>query len=160
MKMPPPTRRSIAATIILLALSITHLAYAPLAELRQMPILPPALILGVLLGGGYAYAARLASRGRGFKVAINLIVGEDLGVLMAGLMLGYPWGEYLRPGTLPLLGLQFALTLPEIWRRQESGQPIVAPARLAWFVLAYAFAFAGYVAFKPQGLWQVGLPSP
>ncbi len=155
-----PTRRSLAVTMILLAISITHFAYVPLAELREMPILPPALALAVLLGGGYAYAARLAARGEGFHVAINLIIGEDLGVLVAGLILGHPWGEYLRPGTLVLLILQLALTFPEIWRRQESGRPIVAPARLAWFVLAYAAAFAAYVAFKPQGLWSVAPPMP
>lgn len=155
-----PVRRSLAVTLILLALSITHLAYVPLAELREMPMLPPALALGVLLGGGYAYAARLASRGEGFHIAINLIIGEDLGVLVAGLILGYPWGEYLRPGTLLILLLQFAVTFPEIWRRQESGRPIVAPARLAWFVLACAAAFAAYVAFKPQGLWSVTPPTP
>lgn len=146
--------------MFLLAISITHLAYAPLAELREMPILPPAIVLGVLLGGGYAYAARLASKGEGFHIAINLIIGEDLGVLVAGLILGYPWAEYLRPGTLVLLVLQLALTFPEIWRRQESGRPIVAPARLAWFILAYAAAFAAYVAFKPAGLWNMALPGP
>jgi hypothetical protein len=155
-----PIRRSLAVTIILLALSITHLAYVPIAELRDMPILPPALALAVLLGAAYAYAARLASKGEGFHVAINLIIGEDLGVLVAGLILGHPWGEYLRPGTFLVLLLQFALTFPEIWRRQESGQPIVAPARLAWFVLACAAAFATYVAFKPQGLWSVTPPVP
>lgn len=153
-------RRSPAVTAILLAISMTHLAYVPTAELRGMPILPPALVLAVLLGAGYAYAARLASRGKGFHVAINLIIGEDLGVLVAGLILGHPWGEYLRPGTLLILLLQFALTFPEIWRRQESGQPIVAPARLAWFVLACAAAFAAYVALEPQGLWSVSPPAP
>lgn len=157
---PAPTRRSVAVTAILLAISITHLAYVPIAELREMPVLPPALILGLLLGGGYAYAARLASRGERFDVAINLIIGEDLGVLAAGLILGHPWGEYLRPGTLVIIGLQFAVTFPEIWRRQETGRPIVAPARLAWFVLAYAIVFASYIAFKPQGLWNVGPPTP
>ncbi|UCC73604.1 MAG: hypothetical protein JSV86_03300 [Gemmatimonadota bacterium] len=155
-----PTRRPFAVPFILLLISVTHLAYVPLAELRQMPILPPALVLSVLLGAGYAYAARLARRGEGFEVAINLVVGEDLGVLVAGLILGHPWGEHLRPGTAVILVLQFALTFPEIWRRQESGRPIVAPARLAWFVLAYSLAFAAYIAFKPEGLWRVGAPGP
>jgi hypothetical protein len=155
-----PIRRSLAVTFILLALAITHLAYVPLAQLREMPMLPPALVLSVCLGGGYAYAAWLARKGSGFKVAINLVIGENLGVLVAGLILGHPWGEHLRPGTIPLLGLQFALTFPEIWRRQEAGVPIVAPARLAWFVIAYALAFSAYVAFKPEGVWDVGPPAP
>jgi hypothetical protein len=155
-----PARRSIAVTVILLALSLAHLAYVPLAELRQMPILPPALALGVVLGAGYAYAARLASKGEGFHVAVNLIIGEDVGVLAAGMILGYPWGEYLLPGALPILLLQFALTFPEIWRRQELGRPIVAPARLAWFVLASAAAFAAYLALEPQGLWSATPPLP
>ena len=83
-----------------------------------------------------------------------------MGARDPGRPLGHPWGEYLRPGTLLILVLQFALVFPEIWRRQESGRPIVPPARLAWFVLAYAVAFAAYIAFKPQGLWDVGLPTP
>lgn len=154
------SRRTVAVPTILLLISVTHLAYVPLAELREMPILVPALVLWVLVGGGYAYAAWLACRGRGFEVAINLIVGENLGVLVAGLTLGHPWGVYLRPGTVLVLALQFALVFPEIWRRQEAGRPIVAPARLAWFVIAYALAFAAYAAFKPQGLWTIGPPTP
>ncbi len=150
----------LAATIILLLMSVTHLAYVPLAELQAMPVLPPALALSVALGAGYALAARRARRDRGLAVAVNLIVGEDLGVLAAGLILGHPWGAHLRPGTVLLLGLQLALAFAEIWRRQEARRPIVPAVRLAWFVVAYALAFAAYAALQPQGLWDPGDPLP
>jgi hypothetical protein len=151
--------RPFGVPFILVLISATHFAYVPAAELQGMPIIPPALVLSMLLGGGYAIAAWLSRRVDRFDIVINLIVGENLGILAAGLILGYPWGVVLRPGTALILALQFALTFPEIWRRQEAGRPIVAPARLAWFVLAYALAFAIYVALKPQGLWNVGGPT-
>ena len=137
-------------------IAATHMAYVWTAELRGMRVLPPALALSVLLGAAYAVLALQARRGRGFNATISLIVGEDLGILAAGLILGYPWAEYLRPGTVVIVALQFALVFPEIWRRQEAGRPIVAPARLAWFVLAYALAFAIYALVKPHGIWDIG----
>ena len=146
--------RPLASPLILLFIAATHLAYGALIELRDMPMLLPALIVSLLLGAGYAYTAWRARRGEGFRQAVNLIVGEDVGVLAAGLLLGYPWGEYLRPGTLIVIALQLALAFAEIVRRQEAGTPIVPAARLAWFVLAYALAFSLYVFLKPSGIWQ------
>jgi hypothetical protein len=145
--------RPLAVPVILVLISATHLAYVPLAELQTMPVLPPAFALSVALGCGYALSAWRARRGNGFRTVISLVIGENLGVLAAGLVLGSPWETMLRPGTPLILGLQLALTLAEIWRRQESGQPIVAPARLAWFVLASALALAALIAVKPSGLW-------
>ena len=78
----------------------------------------------------------------------------DVGVLAAGLLLGYPWAEYLRPGTLAIVTLQLAFAFAEIVRRQEASIPIVPASRLAWFVLAYTIAFAAYVFLEPSGLWQ------
>lgn len=155
-KDPENRPRPLASPLILLLISATHLAYGPLIELRDMPMLLPALIVSLLLGSGYAYTAWLARRGGGFRQAVNLIVGEDVGVLVAGLLLGYPWAEYLRPGTLIIITLQLALAFAEIVRRQEASTPIVPASRLAWFVLAYALAFSAYVFLKPSGIWQLG----
>ena len=152
--------RPFSTPLFLVLISATHLAYVPLAELRGLPVVLPAVALSVLLGGAYAVVAWLARRGRGFEAAINLIVGENLGVLTAGLVLGYPWSEYLRPGTIGVIVFQLALCFAEIWRRQESGRPIVAPARLAWFIIAYALALAVYAALKPQGIWGPGAAVP
>jgi len=150
--------RPFSTPLFLILISATHLAYVPLAELRGLPVIPPALAMSVLLGGAYAVVAWLARQGGGFEAAINLIVGEDLGVLTAGLILGYPWAEYLRPGAMGIVVFQLALCFAEIWRRQEAGRPIVAPARLAWFVIAYALALAAYAALKPEGIWGLGAP--
>jgi hypothetical protein len=144
----------VALPLILLLISVTHLAYGPLIELRDMPMLLPALIVSLLLGLAYAHTAWRARRGEGFRQAVNLIVGENVGVLSAGLLLGYPWAEYLRPGTLAILILQLALAFAEIVRRQEASRPIVPASRLAWFVLAYALAFSVYLFLKPSGIWQ------
>jgi hypothetical protein len=151
---PESQPRPVATPLILLFIAATHFAYGPLIELRDMPMLVPALIVSLLLGTGYAYTAWRARRAAGFRQAVNLIVGEDIGVLAAGLLLGYPWADYLRPGTLIIITLQLALAFAEIVRRQEANTPIVPAARLAWFVLAYALAFAVYVFFKPSGIWQ------
>jgi hypothetical protein len=151
---PKDRLRPLASPLILLFIAATHFAYGALIELRDMPMLLPALIVSLLLGSGYAYTAWRARRGEGFRQAINLIVGEDVGVLAAGLLLGYPWAEYLRPGTLIIITLQLALAFAEIVRRQEADTPIVPAARLAYFVLAYALAFALYVFLKPSGIWQ------
>lgn len=156
----PPRSRQIASPIILLMISAAHLAYGPLIDLRAMPMLVPALVVSASLGLAYAYSAWRARRGRGYRTAVNLIVGEDIGVLAVGVLLGYPWAEYFRPATLIIIPLQLALAFAEIVRRQDSGQPIVAGSRLAWFVVAYALAFAIYALAKPAGLLQpdVGLP--
>lgn len=146
--------RPLASPLILLFIAATHLAYGPLIELRDMPMLLPALIVSLLLGFGYAYTAWRARRGAGFRQAVNLILGEDVGVLAVGLLLGYPWAEYFRPGTLLIIPLQLALAFAEIVRRQEAHTPIVPAARLAWFVLAYALAFSVYLFLKPSGIWQ------
>jgi hypothetical protein len=148
--------RPSAAPLILVLIAAAHLAYVPWVVLRGMPMLPPAFAISMLLGVGYAAAAWLRRRGRGFPFTVNLIVGEDLGILAAGLILGYPWAEYLRPGTVVIIALQLALAFAEIWRRQEARQPIVPGTRLAWFVIAYALAFAGYAILKPEGLWNLG----
>lgn len=121
-----------------------------------MPILLPAVGLSVLLGSGYATSAWLMRRDRGFKFTVNLIVGEDLGFLAAGLLMGYPWADYLRPGTIAIIVLQLALAFAEIWHLQEADRPIVPAARLAWFVVVYALAFALYATLKPKGLWSLG----
>jgi hypothetical protein len=151
-----PPSRPVAVPIFLCLIGLTHFSYLWLAELRGMPILPPAFALGFVLGIAYAWVAWLARQDRGFRHVISLIVGEDLGFLTAGLILGYPWAEILRPGTAAIVAFQFALVFPEIWRRQERGRPIVAPARLAWFVLAYALAFGIYALVKPRGFWDIG----
>lgn len=148
--------RPLGTPIILILISASHLSYVLVADLRAMPILPPAFATSVLLGGGYAIGAWLMRRDRGFELAVNLIVGEDLGFLAAGLLLGYPWAEYLRPSTIVIIALQLAVAFAEIWRRQEAERPIVPAARLAWFVVAYALAFALYAALKPKGLWSLG----
>jgi hypothetical protein len=152
---PGNAPRPTAGPIILALLATVHLAYIWIAELRGMPLLPPAFVLSLFLGATYAVLAVRARSERGFSAVINVIVGENLGFLAAGLILGYPWAEYLRPGTAIIVALQFALVFPEIWRRQEAGRPIVAPARLAWFILAYALAFATYALVKPGGIWDI-----
>jgi hypothetical protein len=152
---PSSTTRPVAGPIILALLATVHLGYMWTAELRGMPLLPPAFVLSLLLGATYVVLAVRARSDRGFTAVINVVVGENLGFLAAGLALGYPWAEYLRPGTVIIVGLQFALVFPEIWRRQEAGRPIVAPARLAWFILAYALAFATYALVKPGGIWDI-----
>ncbi|NIR42807.1 MAG: hypothetical protein GWN99_02935 [Gemmatimonadetes bacterium] len=152
----PTASRPVAVPAFLCLIAATHFSHAWIAELRGMPVLPPAVALGFLLGLAYAWVAWLGRRGRGFRHAINLVVGEDLGFLAAGLVMGYPWAEILRPGTAAIVAFQFALVFPEIWRRQERGQPIVAPARLAWFILAYALAFGIYALVKPRGFWNIG----
>ncbi len=152
----PTASRPVAVPAFLCLIAATHLSHGWIAELRGMPVLPPALALALLLGLAYAGAAWLARRERGFRYVINLVVGEDLGFLAAGLMLGYPWAEILRPGTLAIVAFQFALVFPEIWRRQERGRSIIGPARLAWFVLAYALAFGLYALVKPHGFWDIG----
>jgi hypothetical protein len=149
---PRPRPRPLGTPIILALIAATHLSYAQIAELRQMPFLWPACALSLLLGSAYAVLAALARREQGFIAVINLVVGEDLGILAAGLVLGYPWADYLRPGTVVIVGLQFALVFPEIWRRQEAGRRIVAPARLAYFVLACALAHTLYSLAKPAGM--------
>lgn len=151
-----PPSRPVAVPIFLCLIAVTHLSYPWLAELRGMPVLPPAFALGIVLGLAYAWVAWLARHDHRFRHVIGLIVGEDLGFLAAGLTLGYPWAETLRPGTAAIVAFQFALVFPEIWRRQERGRPIVAPARLAWFVLAYALAFGIYALVKPRGFWDIG----
>jgi hypothetical protein len=148
--------RPSAAPLILVLIAAAHLAYVLLVDLRGMPVLPPALAISMLLGTGYAAAAWLRRQGRGFELTVNLIVGEDLGILAAGFILGYPWAEYLRPGAVAIIALQLALAFAEIWRRQEAKLPIVPGTRLAWFVIAYALAFAVYAILKPQGLWNLG----
>jgi hypothetical protein len=152
---PEDRSRPLASPLILILISATHFAYGPLIEWRDMPMLLPALIVSLLLGMGYAYTAWRARRGEGFRQAVNLIVGEDVGVLATGLLLGYPWSEYLRPGTIIIVTLQLALAFAEIVRRQEASTPIVPASRLAWFVLAYALAFSVYAFLKPSGIWQV-----
>ncbi len=151
-----PGKRPLVAPLILALISATHLAYALLVNLRGLPLLLPALYLALLLGAAYAAAAWLFRQGRGFAHVVSLIVGEDLGVLSAGLLLGYPWADYLRPGTVAIIGLQLALGFAEIWRRQEARQPIAPATRLTWFVLAYTLAFAFYVGLKPSGIWSLG----
>ena len=148
--------RPLGTPILLILISASHLSYALVADLRAMPILLPAIAISVLLGAGYAVGAWLIRRGRGFGLAVDLIVGEDLGFLAAGLLLGYPWAEYLRPSTIVIIALQLAVAFAEIWRRQEADRPILPATRLAWFVVAYALAFALYVILKPKGLWSLG----
>lgn len=151
----PTSSRPIATPIILLLISAGHLAYAPIAHLRGFPSLTPALAVSTLLGAGYATTAWLARRERGFAPAVKLIMIEDLGILAAGLLLGYPWAEYLRPASIAIIALQLALAFAEIMRRQEADRPIVPATRLAWFVLAYAAALATYSLLKPAGLWKL-----
>lgn len=150
-----PTR-PLATPIILVLIAATHLAYGPLIELRDMPMLTPALVVSLLLGLAYTHTAWRARRGEGYRQAVNLVVGEDVGVLAAGLLLGYPWSEYFRPGTLIIITAQLAFAFAEIVRRQEAGMRIAPASRLAWFVLAYALAYSAYVFFKPPGIWQPG----
>ena len=152
---PSATHAPLGVPIFLTLIAAVHLGYPLIGELRGMPVIPAALALSLLLGAAYAVLAFRTRRERGFTAVINLIVGEDLGFLAAGLVLGYPWAEALRPGTVAIVALQFALVFPEIWRRQEAGRPIVAPARLAWFILAYALAFGAYALVKPQGIWDI-----
>jgi hypothetical protein len=143
--------------IILTLIAATHFAYGPLIEFRDLPMLVPALVVSLLLGLGYAHTAWRARRGEGFRQAVNLVVGEDVGVLAAGLLLGYPWSEYIRPGTLIIITAQLALAFAEIVRRQEAGLRIVPASRLAWFVLAYTLAYSVYAFLKPSGIWQPGV---
>ncbi len=147
--------RPLASPIILLLIAATHLAYGLIIDFREMPVFLPGFALALLLGVGYTIVAWLARRERGYRAAVNLIVGEDLGALAAGLLLGYPWADYLRPGGVVLLGLQLALAFAEIVRRQEQGRPIVPATRLAWFVIAYALAFAAYHGLRPPGVWSL-----
>jgi hypothetical protein len=151
-----PAKSPLASPIILTLLSAAHLAYLPLAELRGISVLLPALGAALLLGAGYAIVAWLARRGRGFRPAVYLIVGEDLGFLSAGLLIGYRWAQYLRPGTVVIMALQLALAFAEIVRRQEASRPIVPATRLAWFVLAYALAYSVWAILKPAGFWSLG----
>ncbi len=150
---PAPVARPLATPIILALIAACHLLYPVIADLRQLPSHTPALVLALALGGAYAFASRRARLGGGYKLAVSLIVGEDLGFLAAGLVLGYPWGDVLRPATPALIALQLALAFSEIVARQEARRPIVAASRLGWFVIAYALAFAAYVLFKPGGVW-------
>jgi len=151
----PTSSRPVATPIILLLISAGHAAYAPIADLRGFPVITQALAVSILLGAGYATAAWLARRERGFAPAVKLILVEDLGILGAGLLLGYPWVEYLRPASIAILALQLALAFAEIVRRQETDRAIVPASRLAWFVLAYAAALAAYSLLKPEALWKL-----
>lgn len=144
----------LATPLLLVLISVTHLAYAPLTALFAAPKLSLPFLASLLLGGGYALSAWLARRGRGFATAVNLIVGEDLGALAAGILLGYPWAEYARPGTVIIVAFQFCLAIAEIMKRQDSGRPITPATRLAWFVVLYAVAFAAYAILRPHGLWR------
>ncbi len=147
----------LSTPIILLLIAICHLLYPAIIDLRRLPYMPPALALSLLLAGAYTVVAWMARRGRGFRPAVNLIVGEDLGVLASGILLGYPWADYLRPGTVAIIALQLALAFAEIVRRQEARRPIVAGSRLAWFVIAYAAAFTAYTLIRPAGIWTIEL---
>jgi hypothetical protein len=146
--------RPLASPVILLLISALHLAYGPLIELRSMPMLLPVMIASLLLGGAYAYFAWQARRERGYRQTVNLIVGENVGVLAAGFLFGHPWADYLLPGALGVITLQLALAFAEIVRRQEANKPIVPATRLAWFMLAYAATFAAYAWFEPGGIWH------
>jgi hypothetical protein len=148
------TARPVASPIVLVLISACHLGYAAIADLRGMRMFLPALAISLLFGGGYAIAAWYSRRERGYRAVVSLIVGEDLGILAAGLLLGYPWAEYLRPGTVAIIASQLTLAFAEIVRRQEAGRPIAPATRLAWFVVAYALAFAAYALLKPPGLWS------
>jgi hypothetical protein len=151
----PTSPRPIATPIILLLIAAGHIAYAPIANLRGFPIVTAALVVSTLLGAGYSVSAWSARRERGFAPAVKLILAEDLGFLGAGLLLGYPWAEHLRPASIGIIALQLALAFAEILRRQEADRPIVPASRLAWFVLAYAAALAAYSLLKPEGLWKL-----
>lgn len=148
---PVPVARPTATPIILALIAACHLLYPVIVDLRQLPSQTPALVLALALGGAYAVASRRARLGGGYKLAVSLIVGEDLGFLAAGLVLGYPWGDVLRPATPVLIALQLALAFSEIVARQEARRPIVPASRLGWFVVAYALAFSAYVWLKPGG---------
>lgn len=148
----PSQTKPLASPIALLLIAATHLAYTPIAGLRDLPWLPTAFALSGVLGLGYAAAAWLSRRGRGFRLVIDMFVGEDLGVLCAGLLLGHPWADYLRPGSAVILALQLGYAFAEILRRQERGERIVPATRLAWFVIANALAFALYYLAAPSGL--------
>ncbi len=152
---PGPAEQALSTPIILLLIAICHLLYPAIIDLRRLPYMPPALALSLLLAGAYTVVAWMARRGRGFRPAVNLIVGEDLGVLASGILLGYPWADYLRPGTVAIIALQLALAFAEIVRRQEARRPIVAGSRLAWFVVAYAAAFTAYALLRPAGIWSL-----
>ncbi|UCF18993.1 MAG: hypothetical protein JSU87_13825 [Gemmatimonadota bacterium] len=152
----PAESQPIAAPLVLVFIAAAHLAYVLWVDLRGLPVLLPAFASSLVLGVGYAVSAWLCRRERGFPLAVNLIIGEDLGVLAVGLILGYPWADYLRPGSVAIIALQLAFAFAEIWRRQEAGRPIVPATRLAWFVLLYMLVFAGYAIFEPQGLWNLG----
>lgn len=147
--------RRLATPIILALIAASHLLYPVIVDLRQLPSPVAALLLSLALAGAYAYASWRARLGGAYKLAVTLIVGEDLGVLGAGLVLGYPWADYLRPSTPVILALQLALAFAEIVVRQEARRPIVPATRLAWFVIAYALAFAAYAWFKPGGVWAL-----
>jgi hypothetical protein len=149
-------RRPLATPVVLILISLTHLAYLPLIELRGIPWQPTAFAASMVLGAGYGWAALLARRGHGLRLAFSLIVCEDLVFLALASLMGYPWADYLRPGTLALLSLQLALAFAEIVRRQEAGRPIVPATRLAWFVLANALALAVWAILKPPGLGGSG----
>jgi hypothetical protein len=149
------TSRPVATPIVLLLIAAAHLAYAPIAQWRGFPIIAPALVASTLLAAGYAVTAWWARREQGFAAAIKLILVEDLGVLALGLLLGYPWTEYLRPASLGIIALQLALAFAEIVRRQEADRPIVPATRLAWFVLVYAATLAVYSLLRPTGLLRL-----
>ena len=147
-----PRPKRVASPILLVLIAATHLAYTPLTGMRDLPWLPAAFALSSILGLGYVVAAWLSRRGRGFGFAVDLFIGEDLGVLGAGLLLGFPWGDYLRPGSVVILVLQLGFAITEILWRQERGERIAPGSRLAWFVIANALAFALYFFLEPPGL--------
>jgi hypothetical protein len=144
--------RPLASPIILILLSVAHLAYFPLTELRGIAILPPVFGVALSLGAGYAILAWLAWSERGFPLVVSLIIGEDLGNLLAGLLIGHRWSEHVNPSTVVIIALQLALAFSEIVRRQEAGRPIAPATRLAWFVLAYALAFSVWAILRPAGI--------
>lgn len=138
-----------AGPILLILLAATHFAYLPTADWMGVPRMTSALILSIVLGILYALAAGLLRERGDLRAASTVAVGEDLGVLAAGLFLGYPWGVHLRPGAVAVLALQLAVAFAEIVRRQEARHPLTPATRLAWFVVLYSLVFAAYVAFKP-----------
>ncbi len=149
------TARPWATPITLALIAASHLLYPVIVDLRDLPSLAPALVMSLALGGAYAYASWRARIDSGYALAVTLIVSENLVVLGAGLLFGYPWADYLRPSTPAILALQLALAFAEIVVRQEARRPIVPATRLAWFVIAYALAFAAYSQFKPGGVWPL-----
>ncbi len=146
------TPRPRAGPILLVLLAATHLAYLPTADWLGTPRLQWALILSLALGVAYTFAAAVLRQRADLRVASAVTVGEDAGVLAAGLVWGYPWALYLLPAAMIVLALQLAVAFAEIVRRQEVRRPLAPATRLAWFVVFSALALAAYVAFKPGGL--------